>query len=448
MIKYLKRRGFLKLTGGTALAAGVTAASSVHAQQEPYSSYILSQISRPAAIPAAKGPRAVIVGGGWSGLTIAKYLKRNFADFDVVLVEKKTGFMSCPLSNLWLADQLDLDFLSHSYYDAAKNNQYYFLNATVINADRDARKLYTDQGVIDYHYLILAPGIDYNYGRIGVEDPDDVYYLQSNYPAGFIGLSELLAIKHKLQRFEGGDFVITVPTGNYRCMAAPYERACMAAAFFNKRGINARIMLLDMNPEIRIKGDGFKRAWETYYPDIIQYESSVEISSVDARNKLITTEFDEYTFDDAIIYPPIRASRLIETLDIVSRISPQMEADTDPLKYHLHKDEHVYVIGDSRSQPFSKSGNTAHSEAKYVAEVIASHAQGREIDWRSPQTMCFSGVKIDPVESMSIISSYRFDDQKQGFEFYRVHSIEKWSNRSGQASIAWAEGMYKDMFYS
>ena len=110
-------------------------------------------------------------------------------------------------------------------------------------------------------------------------------------------------------------------------------------------------------------------------------------------------------------------------------------------------DEHVYITGDSRSQPFSKSGNTSNSEAKYVAEVIAAHANGQEIDWRSPQTMCFSGVSIDPVQAMSIISSYYFDESGQRFDFKRVHAIEQWSARSGQAALAWAESMFKDMFY-
>ncbi len=452
----IKRRGLLKAgASGTIAAAvstelGLSPFSSVQAQTEDGTSapMMASQVTQPAPLPLAKGPRVVVVGGGWSGLTMAKYLKRHFKRFDVVLVERNAEFISCPLSNLWLADQVELAFLTHSYYDAARNHDYYFLNATVIDADRTSRKIYTEQGVIDYDYLVLAPGIDYDYARLGVEDPAVEHELRVNFPAGFKGFSEFLAIKRKLHQFKGGVFVMTVPSGNYRCMAAPYERACMVAAIFKKRGIKAQIQLLDMNPDVRIKRDGFTRAWEQYYSDFISYESSAEINLVDPYAKRVETDFDEYEFDDAIIYPPIRASRLIETLGVMSPTSPQKEANIDPFKYHVVGDERVYVTGDSRSQPFSKSGNTANSEAKYVAELIAAHALGREIPWRSPQTMCFSGVTIDPVESMSIISSYRFDEHKNAFQFYRVHPIEAWSARSGQAGFAWAEGMYKDMFYT
>ena len=44
----------------------------------------INKLLRKAAIPAAKGARVVVVGAGWSGLTMAKYLKRYNPAFDVV----------------------------------------------------------------------------------------------------------------------------------------------------------------------------------------------------------------------------------------------------------------------------------------------------------------------------------------------------------------------------
>ena len=67
---------------------------------------------------AARGARVVVVGGGWSGLTMAKYLKIQNPAFDVVLIDKRPEFISFPASNAWLADQISLDFLTHSYIDA------------------------------------------------------------------------------------------------------------------------------------------------------------------------------------------------------------------------------------------------------------------------------------------------------------------------------------------
>ncbi|MCP3689476.1 MAG: NAD(P)/FAD-dependent oxidoreductase, partial [Gammaproteobacteria bacterium] len=443
----LSRRNFLKAGGAT--LAGSTCIPAMAATSHPLQSPpALQRLLKPADVPAARGARVVVVGGGWSGLTMAKYLKRFNPSFDVVLIDRQSAFVSFPISNAWLANQTSLDFLSHSFFDAANNHNYYFMQASVSGFDRNSRKVFTDRGFIGYDYLVLAPGIEYDYSRIGVEHSEAQNLLFHRYPGGFVTSSELLTIKRKIHEFRRGVFLLNVPNGDYRCAAAPYERACMIAAIFKQQRLRAKIVLLDMNPEVRIKKDGFMRAFEELYADYIEYLPSSEISNVDIDSRIVETEFEQYNFDDAIIYPPVRASRLIEDAGIANRQSPQKTPDTDPFKYHLSDDEHVYVTGDSRSQPFSKGGHTAHSEAQYVAEVIAAHALDKELPWRSPQTMCFSAVDIDPLEAMSIITYYRFNKKSQLFEFDRTHMIEKWDTQGGQASLAWAEGMYQDMFYS
>ena len=122
-------------------------------------------------------------------------LKRYNPAFDVLLIDKQPAFVSFPLSNSWLADQIHLDFLSHSFFDAADNHKYHFLQATVLGVDRTSRKVYTDVGYIAYEYMVLAPGIDYDYGRIGVDDPGAAGAVVSTLPRWFRQYPELLTIK-------------------------------------------------------------------------------------------------------------------------------------------------------------------------------------------------------------------------------------------------------------
>jgi sulfide dehydrogenase [flavocytochrome c] flavoprotein subunit len=466
----LSRRNFLRLTGTTALAAtaGLTACgdsetptpktapdekaasnSGAAAPPEPAPAQppkLPGALGQAADLPKPQGMRVVVVGGGWSGLTLAKYLKKENPAFDVVLVEKRATFMSCPISNLWLADVVDLKFLTHSFIDAARDNNYTFFNATVVDVDRDSRRVYTDQGYLDYDYLALAPGIDYDYPAIGVTDPAELVALKQNYPGGFIPGSEHLSIKNKLEVFGGGVFVLTVPAGNYRCLPGPYERACMVASIFKQAKINGKVLLLDANPDITIKKEGFHNAFNELYKDIVEYRPSVEIKGVDVANREIKTEFDSIKFDDGAIYPKVRASRLIETLGLVNPQSLQKEANIDVFKYNVIGDERVYVTGDSRPMPFSKSGNTANSEAKYVAKVIAARAAGKDVEWESPNTICYSAVKIDPVESISVDAHYKFDPETKQFAFDKVKMFQKWDAERGQANLEWARGLYRDIF--
>ena len=443
--KSINRRSFIQLSG--AAAAGPLLSQPARASEPVTAPFVGGRQLQAASLPTKKGPRLLIVGGGWAGLTLAKYAKQIHPDFDVVLLDQNEAFVSCPVSSSWLAGQVSYAFLCHSYYEAAKNHNYLFLQAAVVDVDRDARTVFTQHGTIEYDYLALAPGIDYDYTRMGVDDPELQLRLQMHYPGGFKDASELLTIKRKLDAFAGGTFAMTIPGGNYRCTAAPYERVCMAAAVFKKRKLDATIKVLDTNPGIRIKEAGFTRAFEEVYGDIVDYEPSVEITGVNVDTQEIETDFDVYGFDDALIYPPVRASRLLEHLGVINPDSPEKSANTHPFNYHVMGDERVYVLGDSRSQPFSKSGNTAHTEAKYVAEVIAAHISGKEVEWRSPQTMCFSGVTIDPLQSMSIVASYRYDAEEKAFAFGETKAVETWSAAAGTAGLAWAEAMYTDLFY-
>jgi len=285
----VSRRGMLKFMGGAAAGAGVTmmsACQSNPAKGAASGGHAPALISSPADLPKPKGPRAVVIGGGWSGLTMAKYLKKYYDKFDVVLVEKNSMFMSCPISNIWLAGAVDTDFLLRSYDDAARNNGYIFYNATAITADRDSRILYTDRGAIKYDYLIVAPGIDYNYRKIGV-DVDQEWMLRKKFPAGFMPGSEHLTLRGKLEDFEEGIFIQTVPSGNYRCLPGPYERACLVADYFKKNKIKGKVVILDMNPDITIKRDGFHHAYDTIYKDYVEYVPGVNIVGVDPEKKQV-----------------------------------------------------------------------------------------------------------------------------------------------------------------
>jgi NADH dehydrogenase FAD-containing subunit len=84
----------------------------------------------------------VIVGAGWSGLIIAKYIKMGNTNVDVVLIDKREEFFSCPVSNLWLAGFVDLEFLVHDFLAPASKYGYHMLTETsVIDVDRNVRKV-------------------------------------------------------------------------------------------------------------------------------------------------------------------------------------------------------------------------------------------------------------------------------------------------------------------
>ncbi len=444
------RRNFLKMSGAV-LAAGTAGCATGVTGSAVASGAPAVGSGTMAALPKAKGPRLVVVGGGTSGLTIAKYAKKEYPNFDVVLVEKRDMYSSCFSSNMWYAGVIDLEFLAdHSFMDAAVNNGYIYFNATVTGLDRASRTLVTNEGDIHYDFLVLAPGISYDYEKIGVKDVEVMTALRQTYPGGFISPTEHATIHRKVQEFEGGVFLQTVPSGNYRCLPGPYERACLLASTFKKNKVKGKVLVLDANPEITIKKEGFHAAFNELFKDYIEWLPSKAVMGVDVEKRIVKTEFDEYKFDDAAIYANVRGSTLIEQLGLMAPTSKsnQKEANVDTRFMNIIGDPHVYVTGDSRPHPYSKSANTSNTEGHYMAKVLAARAQGKEIAWVSPRTICYSMVNANPMEAISVDAGYDYSAEKDAITGFSkdTKTFENRDAAKGQATLEWARGMYRDMF--
>ena len=443
----LSRRDVLKY--GTALTAtvfaGQSSAADVKNEAKP------QKKANPAPLYKPQGPRVVVVGGGWSGLSVAKYTKLFAPSADVVLVEQKEIFISCPLSNQWLVDKVDLEFLTHDYLKAARNHKYTYFHATATGVDKENAILHTSQGTIPYDYLVLAPGIEYDYSFW----TDDIVLenrLRQEYPPAFRPGSEHLTLKEKIKNFKEGIFLMTVPGGNYRCLPAPYERACLVADYFKQKKLKAKILLLDENNDIPIKEHGFHTAIDELYKDYIILESSTQIESIDLDQKIVKTEFDEYHFDDASFYPRVRGGKLLEIAGVAKdSVYNRLEGDINVETYEVHGYPNIYISGDARPMGFSKSGNTSLTEGQNVARLIAAKINKQpKPQWTSPITICVSAVSAYPERGIFIHSEYAYDKKTQKFSFATPVTNEIWKGERGIKNAkmiqGWAKSCYQDFF--
>jgi len=441
----VSRRDALKLGGVLAatFAAGAAQAADASPKAKPS--------VEPAPLPKAEGPRVVVVGGGWSGLSMAKYTKLFAPAADVILVEQRDVFISCPVSNMWLVDKVDLEFITHDYLQAASNGNYTYFHAAATGVDKQNNILHTSEGDIAYDYLVLAPGIDYDYS-FWTDDPVLEKRLRQEYPAAFRPGSEHMTLKRKIHAFKGGTFLMTVPAGNYRCLPAPYERACLIADYFKKNKIKGRVLLLDENNNITIKEHGFHTAFKELYKEYIVYEPNAIIEAIDLDKRVVTTEFGEFAFDDASFYPHVRGGKLLEVCGVAKdTVYNRLEGDIDPMTYEVPGHPTIYITGDARPTGFSKSGNTSLSEGQNVAKMLAARINKQpRLKWISPVTLCISAVSAFPERGIFIHSEYAYNKKHRQFEFATPVTDEVWKGQEGldnaQNIYGWAESCYIDMF--
>lgn len=452
------KRKFLALSGVT-LASSLT--SSLSASENSTAPKETPETkSKKAPVPDTKKPRVVVLGGGWSGLSVAKTVTSFAPQADVILVEKRHEFISCPVSNLWLVDKVDLEYITHDYLQAARNYNYTFFNATGIGIDKKNRLLKTSEGDIAFDYLVLSPGIDYDYSR-WTTDTALITRLKQEYPAGFIPGSEHITLKNKIHNFKEGNFILTVPGGNYRCLPAPYERACLIADYFKQNKLKAKVILLDENNAITIKKKGFSTAFNELYADYLEYVPNAAITGIDLDKKTVSTEMEDYSFADASFYPRVRGAKILETMGFAKDAKDMLEGHINALTYEVYGEKDIFIAGDARPMGFSKSGNTSNTEGQYVGRVVSARINKEKAPaWEAPITMCFSAVSTKPENAIYIYTQYSFDKKDKDpknvkftdwkkFSFYDTMSSEAWKKagkKDYDSILSWSSAIYFDMF--
>lgn len=373
-------------------------------------------------IAKRKAPRVVVCGGGWGGLSAAKNIRKLAPQAEVILLERNPLFFSCPMSNKWLVDLVDEQFLTHDYLQVSELHGYRFIQCEITQIDRTAKRVHTSLGHLDYDLLVLSPGIRYGYETWFGNDRRAAEATRARFPGAYIPSAEHLALKRALHAFKGGEWVMTLPPPPQRCPPSPYERACMVAWWFKTRKIKGHITILDHKDGIRPIGVGFREAFRDLYGDLITYVPNAQVQEIDPFAKRIKTSVGDKKFDHAVIMAPHQAGDLAWKAGAVglnAQGKPAGWADVDPQMLTMKSDPNVYVIGDAvglvSPQPsflyYPKAGHVANAHGKIVAGYIAERLAGRQPQTALPDNLCFMWVNGQPREAISVQFDYRINPQ-------------------------------------
>jgi NADPH-dependent 2,4-dienoyl-CoA reductase/sulfur reductase-like enzyme len=421
----MQRREFLKAVG----AAGVTAAG----------------LSACATTSSRAGPRVVVVGGGYGGATVAKYLNLwSNGRVDVTLVEVNAAFVSCPLSNLVLGGSKQLADLTVSYDGLRKRGvRVIGANATQIDYDRGVVRLSTEQE-LPFDRLVLSPGIDLLYNEVaGMESPTAQARVLHAWKAG----PQTVALRAQLEAMrDGGVFAISIPRAPYRCPPGPYERACQVAWYFKRAKPKSKVLILDGNEDVTSKKGLFMKAWNEDYKGIVEYRPNYVLSGVDANT--LTARFetaDDVKADVLNVIPPQRAGAIAAQAGVITANNKWCEVNF--LSFESIKVPRIYVLGDAiQVAPLMpKSGHMANQHAKVAAAAILN---------------AFAGLPPNPAPVINN-TCYSFITDKDVVHVCSVHQYDKDKKTlltvpgsgglspgptavEGEYAFAWAKNIWAD----
>ena len=421
----ITRRRFIK-------SSAAASASVVASSMWPLNSF---------ALGGKPKPRVVIVGGGFGGVTCAKYIKKFDANIDVTIVERDAKFVTCPFSNLVLGGIKNISDITHGY-DALKGKHgVNVVQDEVTDLDAEKQIVKTKGGKqLEYDRVVLSPGIDFLWDKVEGFSAGDVNKIPHAWKAG----EQTLLLKKQIEAMpDGGTVVIVAPPNPFRCPPGPYERASMIAHYLKQNKPKSKVLILDAKEKFS-KMPLFTQGWEALYPGMIEWVAATKggiVTQVHADEMTVYNEAGEAIKGDVINYIPHQAAGAIARQAKLADDTGWCPVNQKTFESTLVKNAHV--IGDSSiASPLPKSGYAASSEGKMCAAAIVAAINNVEMPDPSYSNTCYS--LVGPQYGISVAAVYRFKDGK----IAKVDGAGGVSPKDADSSFRNAEALYASGWYS
>ena len=348
--------------------------------------------------------RLVIIGGGFAGATLARFAKALEPRLGVTLIEARARYTACPMSNLVLAGERELNQQTFDYKALAEAGVQ-VIKGYAVDVDGAQQRVMLRGGErVEYDRLVLAPGVQLNFDQLSGYSRQGAQDMPHAWQAG----AQTTLLRRRLQAMpEDGLAIISVPPAPYRCPPGPYERASLIASYFKQAKPKARILILDSNDRFS-KQALFQQGWRDLYGDTIRWQSASNdgrVIRVEPASMRVHTDFDTYQPDVANIIPPQQAG------DIAHRAGVTDSSGWCPVEsvsFESNRQPNIHVIGDAAiAAPMPKSAFAANAQAKVCAIALVRLFRGIRPEPTVLANTCYSYLK--PGHAISVAGAYRTD---------------------------------------
>ena len=388
----------------------------------------------------------VVVGGGYGGATVAKYLRMwSEGGVQVTLIERNPTFISCPISNLVIGGQKTMEDITISYEGLRSKWGVRVIQDDVVAVDAAKKTIALKGGsALSYDRLVLSPGVDFMWDEIpGLKSAEAQSKVLHAWKAG----AQTVALRKQLESMkDGGTYAISIPKAPYRCPPGPYERACLVANYFKQSKPKSKVVILDANEDVTSKKGLFTKAWSDLYKGIIEYRNNSEVKDVEVGSNTAILEFDKFKADVLNVIPPHRAGDIARTSGI--KLINTRWVDINWQSMESTSAPGIHVLGDAifPAPTMPKSGHMANQHGKLAAAAILNMLSGLEPN-PEPVVMntCYSFV--DSKNVIHVSSVHQYDAATKTVQPVKgAGGVSAARNElEGKVALGWAKNIWADM---
>lgn len=373
----------------------------------------------------------LIIGGGNAGISVAAQLLRHQKSLNIAIIEPSEIHYYQPAWTLVGGGVFNINDTIHSEASVMpKGVKWIKQKATVIEPEQNNVMLDNNE-VINYDYLIVAPGIQLNWNEIkGLQETLGKNGVCSNY-----SVKTAPYTFECIKRFKGGNALFTNPHTPIKCGGAPHKIMWLAADYFKRHDVFGKANIQYWSGGTRLFGvDKYEK---TLYKvakrdnvDIHFYTKLVEINGPAKIAKFIGFGPDnkdreyEVHFDMIHVTPPQGAPDFIRQSPLANAAG-WVDVDRNTLQHVKYPN--IFSLGDSSSLPTSKTGAAIRKQAPVLVQNLLALMKHERLDgYYNGYTSCpvITGygklVLCEFDYNNKPVETFPFDQSKERWSMYQL----------------------------
>ncbi|NED94481.1 NAD(P)/FAD-dependent oxidoreductase [Phytoactinopolyspora alkaliphila] len=318
---------------------------------------------------------AVVLGAGFGGLSTASRLRETLPDGDRVVLVDRTFENVQGLSLLWLLRgwrSLDEVLVTPA---SGRLPGVELVTGTVEDIDLVNQRIGTTSGTLPYDALVVALGSELNTAAVpGLDEA-----LAGGVAAHYYTPEAALDAHQKLSQVRAGTVLFLVTSIPYRCPAAPYEGAMLAADLLTETGARPNVSIEVHTPEpqpMPVAGPVVGQAVTAMLDEAgIGVRTGRQVERVDAAaRQVVFTDGRTTSFDLLVVVPPHQPPGPVAAAGFSD--AGWIPVDAETLATAVAG---VWALGDVASitlasgKPLPKAAVFARGQGPVVAAGVANH---------------------------------------------------------------------------
>ena len=423
----------------------------------PVAAYALAGASEVKAAADVKG-KIVIVGGGASGIMTMAHLRSSISNPDITIIAANEIHLYQPGQVLIAAHVYESEDILMNNNDFIPDDVKWIKDEAK-DFDPDNNQVILRSGEkVDYDYLVVATGIEYDYERIkglkkediGTNGISSVYLsdLEKGTATGATITKQWFDdLKAAAKEGKKPRAIYTQPNTPIKCGGAPQKILYLSADYLKKEGLHAEFIFAtnggklfkfeDVAKELQKAQDGYEGMSTKFKHNLIAIDVKNKIATFDYRYD-VKGEYDEdleeydtiekheevkLEYDFIHIVPPMRPVSAVNNSILAWQKGTGkgwLEVDKYTLQHRRYKN--VFGAGDVCGIPQCKTGGSARHQAPIVAANLISQMQSKAIKEK------FDGYTVCPLKPRYgeiIMAEFDYDGPAPSIPFWKDISVPR-----------------------